>query len=196
LAEFKKVGIEHDVERLPAFHMTPGIAGCSRSHLRCIELAKQNNYSNVLILEDDVTLDPNLFSIIDKAYEQLQSKNLTYDILYFSANLRGDDNKLIDENLAHIVNAKAAHAYVVNSSVYDIILDGYKNIVWEDLYNWDHTNPHRMNFDVWLKVIQDRGNVYGVYPSIAEQRAGYSDLIQTDCYYNLSAVYNKILESL
>lgn len=195
LDEFKKLNIENEVERVTAFKMPLGIDGCTKSHLECIKLAKQNNFKNVLILEDDVSFEYEIFyDVLYNAFEQLKLKNLKYDILYFSANLYGNDNKLIDKNLAHIVSAKAAHAYIVNHTIYDFILSAFANINWDDPANWNHSNPNRMNMDVWYKNIQSFGNVYGVYPSIAEQRSGFSDLIKMDCYYNLSSVYNKILE--
>ena len=52
--ELKNYGLYDKVERITAFH-TPGqgILGCTMSHLHAIKLAKERNYSNVLILEDD-----------------------------------------------------------------------------------------------------------------------------------------------
>lgn len=194
--EFEKIGLEHYVERVPAFQMSPGIAGCSKSHHECVRLAKLRNYKRVLILEDDVTfIGPQLYDLLCKAHDQLEHAGLSYHMLYFSANLRGDQNHLIDSNLAKIVSAKAAHAYILDNSTYDFILDAYSDINWSLDWNWTHTNPNRMNMDVWYKNIQAYGHTYGVYPSLAEQRHSYSDLINEECYYNLSAVYNKILEN-
>lgn len=195
IQEFEKLGITDLVERVPAFKANPPIAGCTRSHVECIYLAKLNNHKRILIIEDDITFHHDIFyNVLLNAHNQLNKHDINYDILYFSANLYGTENKLIDSNLARITLAKAAHAYIVNSSIYDYILDVYKDVDWNDISNWYHGNPKRMNFDVWLKNIQQLGNVYGVYPSIAEQREGHSDLINQDCYYNLSEVYNKILE--
>lgn len=191
--EFKKVGL-NNVERFPAIFMEPGIAGCSKSHHDCIKLAKERKYDNVLILEDDVSFSENFQDILINVFDQLKNRNISYDMLYLGANLRGNENHLIDKNLAKIVDAKAAHAYIINSSVYDIILDTYININWADLNNWHHHNEKRMNMDVWYRNIQKLGNVYGVYPSLAEQRSGISDLLHKDCYYNLTNVYNQILE--
>jgi GR25 family glycosyltransferase involved in LPS biosynthesis len=196
LGEFDKLHMSHLVERVSAYKMSPPIAGCSRSHIECIRLAKQNNYSRVLILEDDITFHNEIFyDILINAHAQLSTIGVNYDILYFSANLYGNTNKLIDTNLAKITLAKAAHAYIISSSVYDFILDRYMSIDWSDHNNWYHGNPDRLNFDVWLKNIQQLGNTYGVYPSIAEQSEGHSDLLNSNCYYNLSSVYNKILEN-
>ena len=109
--EFTKIGIQDKVERLPAYEMSPGIAGCSKSHLECIKLAKSNNHKNVLILEDDIKFTDNFSEIYNKALAQLRRNYDKCDILYFSANLYGEGNYLIHDNLAKISSAKAGHAY-------------------------------------------------------------------------------------
>jgi len=168
--EFKKLNIENLVERYPAIQNKIGICGCTMSHVNCIKIAKERNYKNILILEDDVVFNNNIFfEVLYNAFDQLKSKNLQYDLIYLSSNLRGDDNKLIDKNLA-------------------------KKINWDDKYMWTHENPDRMNIDVWYTNIQKMGNTYGTYPAIADQRSGYSDIIKQNSDYRLSNKYNKILE--
>jgi len=193
LVEFNKLELE--VERVEGFQMEPGIAGCSKSHLECVKKAKTNGYQNVLILEDDITFHEDIFDqTLTLTMEQLEKNGLKYDMLYFSANLYGAGNGLIDKNLAKITSAKSGHAYVVNKSVYDKIINAFEYIDWEDSNNWYHGNPNRMNMDTWYKNIQQLGNTYGVYPSIAEQRKSLSDLINIDLYYDISKKYNKFLK--
>jgi len=195
ILEFDNLGLTNLVERVSAFKMNPAIAGCSKSHIECIKLAKERKYSRILIVEDDITFHTDIFyKILNESHKQLLNKKIDYDILYFSANLYGNSNKLIDTNLAKITLAKAAHSYILNSKVYDLILNNYSKIDWDNEYNWQYSNKNRMNFDVWLKNIQELGNSYGVYPSIAEQKKGYSDLINMECSYNISNHYNKILK--
>lgn len=196
-SEFKKLNIQNSVNRFSAVDMSPGIAGCTRSHYEVIKLAKEKQFKNVLILEDDVVFNTDIFTyILNNTFDQLKSKNLKYDMLYLGANLTGNGNKLIDKNLAKLSTAKTTHAYIVNSSIYDYIIDSYYNIDWNYEYNWSHENPNRMNIDVfYVKKIQKMGNTYGTYPSIADQREGYSDIIKLNSNYKLSTTYNKILEN-
>ena len=59
--ELVKIGVIHP-ERLKAVKLENGALGCSMSHLKCIEIAKQQNYEYVLICEDDITfLNPIIF---------------------------------------------------------------------------------------------------------------------------------------
>ena len=58
--QLKKVGIP--ATRFNAIKLTNGALGCSMSHLNCIKMAKENNWSHVLVCEDDIHfLDPELF---------------------------------------------------------------------------------------------------------------------------------------
>ena len=196
LIEFANLGITDQVERMPGVVKDRGIAGCTMSHLNCIKDAKKHNYKNVLILEDDVRFTTDIFhDAMASTMRQLEYHNLQFDILYLGANLRGNENKLIDGNLAKIVEAKAGHAYVLSSTVYDFIIDAYKDIDFDDMNNWHHHNENRMNIDVWYKNVQALGNAYGVYPSLADQRPSYSNLEKTFCDFNISQIYNKILET-
>ena len=42
-------------ERFPAIELKNGRLGCSMSHLRCIEMAKERGWDHVFICEDDIT---------------------------------------------------------------------------------------------------------------------------------------------
>jgi GR25 family glycosyltransferase involved in LPS biosynthesis len=196
LKEFKNLNIESLVQRYPAVPSKIGILGCTMSHVNCIKIAKEKKYKNVLILEDDVVFNTDIFyDVLIKTFNQLDSNNLKYDMIYLGANLRGHDNKLIDKNLAKIVSAKTTHAYIINSSIYDYIIDAYSKIDWNDEYLWNHQNPNRMNIDTWyINNIQKRGNTYGTYPAIADQRPSYSDLTKQHSDYKLSANYNELLQ--
>jgi len=195
--EFKKLGIENEVERFPGIALSPGIAGCTRSHYEVIRLAKQNKFNNVLILEDDFTVTCDNFSqVLDKAVEQLKVHDVEYDILYLGGNLSTDTSKnyLVDSNLAKLTYCKTTHSYIINSSAYDIFLDIFNHVDWDNPNNWTHTNNNRLNIDVSIiKHVQSRGKTFGVYPCLTEQRAGYSNLTYSINYFNLSKSYNEIL---
>ena len=49
------LGIRDNVKRFNAIHNVNGRIGCSLSHLKCIQMAKEENMEFVLILEDDVS---------------------------------------------------------------------------------------------------------------------------------------------
>jgi len=60
--ELSKLGI--DGERVNAVKSKIGAIGCTLSHIRCLEIAKQRDYEYVFICEDDIQfLNPELFKI-------------------------------------------------------------------------------------------------------------------------------------
>ena len=56
-----------------------GIIGCGVSHMKIYEDALKNNYKNILVLEDDVYFDDELYEELNKAMTELPED---YDILY------------------------------------------------------------------------------------------------------------------
>jgi len=59
--QLASIGI-HTPGRFNAIKMKDGRIGCSMSHLKCLQLAKKNNWEHVLIVEDDITFtDPAMF---------------------------------------------------------------------------------------------------------------------------------------
>ena len=53
--EFKKMGI--NAQRFNAVKLASGAVGYTMSHIKCLELAKERNYDQVFIYEDDITFD-------------------------------------------------------------------------------------------------------------------------------------------
>ena len=59
--QLSSIGI-NNYERFKAIKLPNGALGCSMSHLKCLEIAKQNNWEHLLIVEDDIQfLNPKLF---------------------------------------------------------------------------------------------------------------------------------------
>ena len=126
LREFEKCGIKN-FERVEAIALIelPGpdayrnfikkdhkyIVGglsCRVSHLKCIQLAKERNYTKVLILEDDVSFPGNPNWLLEKNQATLHE----WDMLYFSG--------LVEPFFRNQV--VGAYAYAVKNTVYaDII---------------------------------------------------------------------------
>ena len=67
-------------ERVDAVKMSPGWKGCSLSHRKCIEIAKQRKYPWVLILEDDSKLFPDTKERFEKLLEILWIMRYNWEI--------------------------------------------------------------------------------------------------------------------
>jgi GR25 family glycosyltransferase involved in LPS biosynthesis len=163
-----------NVERFPAID-TPGkgIVGCTYSHLAVYKLAKERGYKNVLILEDD-------FVFIKKredVYENLRKlfdSEMEYDVCMLAYNNVKSALPTEYDFLLKIVESQTASGYIVNSSMYDRLIE---------LYEWaapllKETNQHWIyaNDQVW-KILQKNENAkwYCFKERLGKQMDGYSD---------------------
>lgn len=168
LKECKKLGFEPKF-RIVEKHNNP-VQGCLESHLYCIQWAKNNNLKNVLILEDDVKFDIEKIKNINKI--NIPPK---WEMLYFGYNCNHGGK--VSSNLLKLDSGFTTHCYLVNSSIYDYILNNINS-------EWDKsTIGFETEKSVQLKAIdvfyakmihQKRGNTYGVYPLVAYQRPEFS----------------------
>jgi hypothetical protein len=101
------------------------------AHINAIKLAKQNNYENVLVLEDDALFSKNGLKNLIEALIQLQNKN--WDVLYIGGDCR-DKFEFHGKNLVKIKNIMCSHAYIVNKNFYDTILNEKKIIQHFDVF--------------------------------------------------------------
>jgi glycosyl transferase family 25 len=150
-----------------------GIHGCGLSHLAVLKSAKENNYENALILEDDFT-----FLVSKDEFEQELTSffnlNIHFDVLMLSYLLK----KTEDTEYAFISKIKeveTASGYIVNKHYYDVLIE---------LYEWampllDQTKQHWIycNDQVW-KRLQGKDTWYSFTKRIGKQAPGYSDNAQ------------------
>ena len=149
-----------------------GIHGCGLSHLAVLKLAKENNYENVLILEDDFT-----FLVSKDEFEQQLTSffdlKLPFDVLMLSYLLKHtEDTKY--ESISKVKEAETAAGYLVNKNYYNTLID---------LYEWampllNQTKKHWIyaNDQVW-KRLQAKDSWYYFTKRIGKQAPGYSDTV-------------------
>ena len=77
--------------RFNAVKMNDGRVGCTISHIRCLELAKQNKWDHVLIVEDDILFtQPDKFKYQFKQF--LSNETINWDVLLLAGNNRLDSD--------------------------------------------------------------------------------------------------------
>lgn len=147
-------------------HEVPRI-GIASSHMKIIEIAKQNNYQNVIIVEDDVKFtSTSLQQYINMCFNNIPDD---FDILLsgiYTGNLLDCNNQYWSQIKGDF---SALHFYVVNQKAYDIILSFTKNV----------------NIDKWLAHPQGANlNVYVVKQFFAVQYNGYSYNVRSNTNYD------------
>ena len=139
-----------------------------RSHIKCIEIAKEREWPFVCIFEDDV-LFLNNAHINEKIHKYI---NYDYDVLYIGAWLRNNKYVNIFDDLIKVNYTCCLHAYIVKKHYYDVILNNLK----EGL-SLKKKNPknYYYNNDEYIKKLQERDNWLCLSPIMATQINGYSD---------------------
>lgn len=150
-----------------------GALGCKLSHLNIIIDAKQNNYKQILILEDDFLLTNNFLDKFSTISNKIQSHNIHIDMLYLGFSIvrkNPYENTTID-NLKKLTNGHTTHAYLLNQSFYDTIINEISNCYCE--------------IDVCYAKLQKKyNNIFGIYPCLITQRESFSDILNRNVNYD------------
>ena len=139
-----------------------GCLGLILSNIEIIKDAKNNNYKNILILEDDCYFTSEVLNI-DTYFDALPDD---WDMFYLGGNHNTHIGHLppkqINEKIVKLQNTLTTHFVAINNNMYDVIL--------ARLSKFD--NP----IDVVYTAIQKLYNVYSTSNTIAKQLNGYSDI--------------------
>ncbi len=103
-----------------------GALGCILSHLKCLNLARFRGYKFIAIFEDDALLHNDFNILLDII---LNSVPEYWELLYLGYKMSKAKSKIIEEynsNWFYYINGViGSHAWIVNSSCYDILIDEY-----------------------------------------------------------------------
>ena len=173
---------EDKIIRISAVKQGKGI-GCLKSHTQALQLAKNNNWKNVLILEDDLE-----WLEFDKGYSQLQ------EIMKFP---RWDVIQLVGwyvrHDLPRLFYTLNAGAYIVNSSYYDTLLKNrYEALNKITGFQSFFLNCSMYTADVYWNKLVEKDYWYGLYPCICRQVDIYSDnLKMTYSQSSVNGIYKE-----
>ena len=169
--ELKKMNI--DAERINAIKMAEGAIGCTLSHIRCLELAKERQYPHVFIVEDDITfLQPELLSENLKKFES-NTELKSWDVLIIGGNNCPPYTK-INDYCIHAFNNQTTTGYIVKSHYYDTLIQNFKESAQMLM-----RNPHNKReyaLDMYWKRLQQTGIWLMIVPATVTQYQDYSDI--------------------
>ena len=155
------------VTRLAAVEDPVPTTGCAKSHLKAIEMARDAQYPNVLILEDDA-----FWQNIEEAYPVLQRLiSQPYDgIMLAGLNSRYDKDTL------RLRSGVSATGYILHQKFYPTLIGLFKDAISSpELKRKNSAGSH-----VWADgVTQEaftKGEWYITIPFLMSQIPGFSDL--------------------
>lgn len=175
--QMAKIGI--NCQRFRAIKLENGAIGCSMSHLKILETAKQNNWDHVLIVEDDILFSkPALFV---EQFNYFLSNHKDFDVLLLGGNSIPPYRK-IDECCIKVTKCLTTTGYLVRNHYFDTLIQNYKEGIGK-LLN-DPSKQYFYAIDKYWIPLQTRDNWYLIIPLTVMQREDYSDIEKKVTNYN------------
>ena len=178
--ELKSIGING--VRFNAVKLQNGRIGCSMSHLKCLQIAKKNNWPYVMICEDDL-----LFLDKEKAVKHMNDffklhsgDNDIWNVMLIAGN-NVPPYKKIDDTCIRVSHCQTTTGYIVKNTYYDTLIDNVKTGIEKLMKN--PTNAFSYAIDKYWIQLQKKDVWYLLAPIIAVQREDYSDIEQRTTNY-------------
>lgn len=161
--ELRKVFPKNKIIRFSAIKDdTHGGIGCTKSHIAVLKMAIENNWKNVLIVEDDmIWKDKAGFGKVENYMKE------PYDVIVL-----GGHRMRFDKG-GKLINALSTTAYLVSKHYYYKIISNFE----EGLDNFLKTYKYsQFAIDQYWKILQKSDNWKGITPSLCIQKESYSDI--------------------
>jgi GR25 family glycosyltransferase involved in LPS biosynthesis len=167
--QLNNIGIQ--AERFKAIKLKNGAVGCSMSHLKCLEIAKQNGWSHLLIVEDDIKfLNPQLFI---RQLNLFLSNHKDYDVVLLAGN-NIPPYITVDDSCVKISTCQTTTGYIVNGHYFDTLIDNFKTGIQKLLTN--QNKCYKYAIDKYWFNLQKIHKWYLIIPLTVVQREDYSDI--------------------
>tara|TARA_B100000424_G_scaffold185760_1_gene144092 strand:+ start:8703 stop:9371 length:669 start_codon:yes stop_codon:yes gene_type:complete len=176
--ELKKIGVEG--ERFNAIKTKSGAIGCTLSHIKCLEIAKERKYEEVFICEDDITFtNPTLF--LENLKKFCDNEDIMWDVLIIGGN-NVPPYKQYYEYCARVFNCQTTTGYIVKEEFYDVMIDNFKEGLNKLIKNTKNTREFAI--DIYWKKLQMENFWYMITPPTVTQYENFSDIEERQTNYN------------
>ena len=173
--EFTRVNIpKNKIIRFNAIENNEGAIGCSLSHIEVIKMAKENNWSNILVLEDDFNFIDDIDFVNDVGIYFFNSFKENWDIINLSRGYYQDFTNINDKYILKVNDISTTSAYLVNNIFYDKLLNNFKKGC--DKLILDPKNHETYAIDRYWKHLMSSSKWYIFNQSLGYQRSGYSSI--------------------
>jgi GR25 family glycosyltransferase involved in LPS biosynthesis len=160
------LGMKH-VMRVNAIKQEQGWKGCTLSHILAVNIAKKLGYSQVFIVEDDMTFPNNNPEQLHTNYTHFIQQRFALDVLFLGANIM-QAQALPAPHHTNILKLKqvcSSVAYVLSASFYDKWINMLKQSIVQGV-----------PLDVYWQNLIQQSNAYVVLPLCVSQLKDYSDI--------------------
>jgi len=174
-----RAGLDGDVRRFPACQTAVaanGVVnrriGCLLSHRGVVASAWERGLERVLVLEDDAVLTAGIGGAVAGAFSRLPPGG--WDLLYLGHNAQGPMLRVAPD-VYRVCRALALHAYVVHARAYARILADLPDDADAGLR---FVSRYKAVDSYFADHFCSRLRAYAVWPHLARQADGYSDIEQ------------------
>lgn len=177
--ELSKINLKGKIERFNAIKMQNGALGCSFSHLKCLQIAKEKQYPYVWICEDDITFTKP--AVFIKQMDSFLNNSINWDVILLAGNIIPPYTR-INESCVKVNNCQTTTGYIVKSHYYDTLINNFKKGI-EMLIS----NPCELNLyaiDKYWFALQERDNWFLITPLTVTQKPDYSNIERRCTNYN------------
>jgi glycosyl transferase family 25 len=167
--QLKLLGVP--TQRFNAIKLANGALGCSMSHLKCLQIAKEQAWDHVLICEDDITfMNPALFM---RQLNKFLSAKDRWDVVLIAGN-NMPPYKPIEDYCVQVTRCQTTTGYLVKSHYYDTLIDNIKTGINMLVRNPDLHKVYAV--DKFWFLLQDKDAWFLITPLSVVQREDYSDI--------------------
>ena len=174
--QLSKIGIK--AERFKAIKLENGALGCSLSHLKCLEIAKANNWPHILIVEDDILfLKPLVF--VNQLNTFLHNHK-DFDVLLVAGN-NVPPFTVIDNSCVKVTKCQTTTGYLVQNHYFDTLIKNYRDGI-QNLMKYPDKARYFAIDKYWFQL-QEIDKWYLIIPLTVTQREDYSDIEKKSTNY-------------
>ncbi len=149
-------------ERVDAIKHDNGYIGCALSHIKCLDIAIERNYEEVVILEDDFIFLQNP----DKL-----NLNIDYDVFLLGGTMYKYEKQ--NKDFYKVNDATRTEGYIIKKHYYEILKECFS----ESVRNLLIKHEHNYKLDILWKKLQKKDKFYfNTIGLIGGQREGFSDI--------------------
>ena len=177
--ELAKLSIPNNGVRFNAVKTANGAVGCTISHIKCLEQAKEQGLPHVFICEDDICFkDPKLLLHNAARFHAVFAD--AWDVLIVGGN-NLPPYKQFGDFCAQISNCQTTTGYIVRQHYYDTLIANFREGLAQLMAN--PANKRDFAIDMYWKRLQAIDRWYIVLPLTVHQLEGYSDIEERDTNY-------------
>jgi glycosyl transferase family 25 len=171
--QMQTVGIQ--ATRFNAIKLQNGAIGCTMSHLKCLQMAKEQGWDHLLIVEDDIEFtNPQLFK---RQFEKFltNTPKEDWDVVIIAGN-NMPPYEVVADYCVKVTKCQTTTSYLVNGHYFDALITNIKDGL-QFLIKEPHNHRIYAIDKYWFKL-QQKDKWFLITPLSVVQRQDYSDIEQ------------------